>query len=90
MPPTDAPPTSEGTRDVASMSFEQAMAALEQIVAQLESGRVDLEQSITLYERGAELRKHCETKLRAAEMKVEQIVQGADGAAAAVKPFEAG
>ena len=90
MPPTDAPPPPADAVTVESMSFEQAMAALEQIVAQLESGRVDLEQSITLYERGAELRKHCEAKLRAAEMKVEQIVQGADGAAADVKPFEAG
>lgn len=90
MSPTDAPSPSADAPAVACMSFEQAMAALEQIVAQLESGRVDLEQSITLYERGAELRKHCEAKLRAAEMKVEQIVQGADGSAVDVKPFEAG
>lgn len=67
--------------DIASMTFEQAMAALEQIVGQLESGRVDLENSISLYERGAALRAHCEAKLKSAEMRVEQIVQGADGAA---------
>ena len=70
------------------MSFEQAMAALEQIVSQLESGRVDLERSIEIYERGAALRRHCEAKLRAAEMRVEQIVQSAEGGAEGVKPFE--
>lgn len=61
--------------DIAEMSFEHAMKALEDIVAQLESGRVDLEQSIAIYERGAALKRHCETKLKAAEARVEQIVQ---------------
>ncbi|MEM9724724.1 MAG: exodeoxyribonuclease VII small subunit [Pseudomonadota bacterium] len=74
--------------EIEAMSFEQAMAALEQIVGQLESGRVDLEQSITLYERGALLRSHCEAKLRSAAMRVEQIVQGADGAATGAAPAE--
>ena len=73
---------------VENMTFEQAMSALEQIVGQLESGRVDLEQSIAIYERGAALRKHCEAKLRAAEMKVEEIVKSADGAAQGSKPFD--
>ena len=72
--------------EIEAMSFEQAMSALEQIVGQLESGRVDLEQSIDLYERGALLRKHCEAKLRSAEMRVEQIVQNADGEATGVEP----
>lgn len=74
-------------KPVDAMSFEEAMAALENIVGRLESGRVDLESSIALYERGAALRKHCETKLRSAEMKVEQIIQNADGAAA-TKPLD--
>lgn len=74
--------------EIAAMSFEQAMAALEQIVAQLEGGRVDLEQSISLYERGAALRAHCDQKLKAAEMRVEQIVQGADGSVT-TKPADA-
>ncbi|MEL6978004.1 MAG: exodeoxyribonuclease VII small subunit [Pseudomonadota bacterium] len=77
-----------GTNEIEAMSFEQAMGALEQIVGQLESGRVDLEQSIGLYERGAELRKHCEAKLRSAEMRVEQIVQDAEGAASGVAPAQ--
>ena len=75
---------------VETMSFEQAMAALEQIVSHLESGRVDLERSIEIYERGAALRRHCEAKLRAAELRVEQIVQTADGEAGDLKPFEQG
>lgn len=77
-------------KPVDQMSFEEAMAALEQIVARLESGRVDLESSIAIYERGAQLRQHCEAKLRAAEMKVEQIVKSAGADAITTKPFEAG
>ena len=65
--------------DIAAMSFETAMAALEEIVAKLESGEASLEESITLYERGAKLKTHCEAKLRDAELRVEKIVQGADG-----------
>jgi len=45
-----------GDTNVSEMSFEQAMGELEQVVSQLERGDVPLEQSITLYERGAELK----------------------------------
>ena len=72
---------------IAKMSFEDAMAALEQIVERLESGEAPLEESIALYERGEALRKHCETKLKDAELRVEKIVQGADGQAAGTEPF---
>jgi exodeoxyribonuclease VII small subunit len=65
--------------DIAEMSFEQALAELETIVRQLESGEVELERSISIYERGAALRAHCDGKLKDAELKVEKIVQGADG-----------
>ena len=67
--------------DVAKMSFESAMAELETLVGQLESGAVPLEESIKLYERGDALKKHCEKKLAEAEEKVAQITTGADGAA---------
>ncbi|MEO1331291.1 MAG: exodeoxyribonuclease VII small subunit [Pseudomonadota bacterium] len=70
------------------MSFEQALASLERIVGQLESGRVDLEQSIALYERGAKLRAHCADKLKAAEMRVEQIVADQNGAATGTAPLD--
>jgi exodeoxyribonuclease VII small subunit len=63
------------------MSFEAALAELEDIVSKLERGDVDLEESITIYERGAKLKAHCEAKLKSAELKVEQIVQDAGGKA---------
>jgi exodeoxyribonuclease VII small subunit len=65
--------------DIETLSFEQALAELERIVQQLESGEVELERSIEIYERGAALRAHCESKLRHAELKVEKIVRGEDG-----------
>ena len=62
------------------MSFEQALAALDEIVRRLEGGKVDLEDSIAIYTRGTHLRRHCEAKLRSAEERVEMIVIGAEGA----------
>ncbi|MDO5605198.1 MAG: exodeoxyribonuclease VII small subunit [Paracoccus sp. (in: a-proteobacteria)] len=59
--------------DIATMSFEDAMKELEQVVSRLESGNAPLEDSIRLYERGAALRAHCETRLREAEERVEKI-----------------
>jgi exodeoxyribonuclease VII small subunit len=73
---------------VDEMSFEQAMSELEQVVGQLERGDVPLEDSIKLYERGAELKKRCETKLKEAEEKVAQITLGSDGQAAGTTPVE--
>lgn len=66
--------------DIQAMTFEQALAELEQIVARLESGQAPLEDSIRLYERGATLKAHCETRLEAARLRVEKIVMGAGGA----------
>lgn len=65
--------------DVSKMSFEDALKELEGIVDKLERGDVPLEQSIEIYERGAALKSHCEARLKSAELKVEQIVQGAGG-----------
>lgn len=70
------------------MSFEDAMRELEKVVSDLERGDVALEESIALYQRGAELKKHCETKLKAAEEKVAQITLGEDGAPSGLKPVE--
>jgi exodeoxyribonuclease VII small subunit len=78
--PAAAPP-------VASLSFEAAMAELETIVRRLEGGDVNLEESVTLYERGQALRQHCEARLKAAELRVEQVSIGADGQAAGTTPF---
>jgi exodeoxyribonuclease VII small subunit len=65
--------------DIAGMSFEDALAALEAIVRGLESGSQKLEDAITAYERGAALKKHCEAKLVEAEARVQAIVARADG-----------
>ena len=78
---TDASKAME--RDLAGLSFEQALAELETIVSKLESGQAPLEQSIDLYERGALLKAHCESKLEAARLKVEKIVLGQGGAVSA-------
>ncbi|MEL6466399.1 MAG: exodeoxyribonuclease VII small subunit [Pseudomonadota bacterium] len=75
-------------RPVDEMSFEEAMAELEQVLGQLERGDVALDDSITLYERGALLKKRCETKLREAEEKVAAITTDADGNPTGLKPVE--
>ncbi|MFN7158976.1 MAG: exodeoxyribonuclease VII small subunit [Erythrobacter cryptus] len=80
--PADAP-------EIAQMSFEEALAALEQIVQQLERGDVPLDQSISLYERGEALRAACQQRLDAAQARIERIVTAADGRAAATRPFDA-
>jgi exodeoxyribonuclease VII small subunit len=71
--------TPELPRDVAAMSFEQALAELEKIVQDLERGQLDLDAAITAYERGTQLKLHCEGKLREAQLRVEKISLGPDG-----------
>lgn len=61
--------------DIASLSFEQALAALEDIVQRLEAGNVDLEESIDIYTRGNQLRAHCEAKLATAQARIEKITR---------------
>lgn len=73
--------------DVASMSFEAALAELEGIVRTLESGSSSLDEAIKAYERGAALKQHCEAKLREAQAKVDKIVLGPGGAVRA-EPLE--
>ncbi len=68
--------------DVAKLSFEDALAELEQIVRGLEGGQQKLEDAIAAYERGAVLRRHCEAKLAEAEARVAAIVERADGSLA--------
>lgn len=81
---TDATPTT----DIAALSFEDALAQLEKIVSELESGRAPLEKSIELYERGAALKAHCETRLEAARLRVEKIVVGKSGQAEGAEAAE--
>lgn len=74
--------------DFSQLSFEQALVALEEVVQQLESGSVPLDQSITLYERGEKLRKLCQARLDDAQARIEKIVTDANGAASSTVPFD--
>ncbi|MDJ0641329.1 MAG: exodeoxyribonuclease VII small subunit [Erythrobacter sp.] len=75
--------------DIEKMSFEEALRALEDIVTQLERGDVPLDDSITLYERGEELRAACQKRLDAAQARIEKIVTGADGKPGGTVPLDA-
>ena len=74
---------------VPDMTFEKAMADLEKVVTQLERGDVALENSIALYERGAQLKKHCEAKLKQAEEKVAAITLDGNGEPSGTTSVEA-
>ena len=76
------------TDAVEKMSFEQAIAALGQVVGQLECGDVALDESIALYERGAALRKRCQDELKRAEEKVAKLTIDADGNAVGTTPLD--
>jgi exodeoxyribonuclease VII small subunit len=65
--------------EIAALSFEDALAELEQIVKRLETGSGKLNEAIQSYERGALLKRHCEAKLREAQARIDRIVIGADG-----------
>jgi exodeoxyribonuclease VII small subunit len=73
--PTDGVPP-----DIAEMNFEDALAELEQIVRRLEGGQAKLDEAIMSYERGAQLKRHCERKLNEAQQRVDRIVIGPEGA----------
>ena len=79
-----------GAPPIEEMSFEQALAALEDIVQQLERGDVPLDKSITLYERGEKLRAACQNRLDAAQARIEKIVAGADGKPTGTAPLDGG
>lgn len=76
-------------KPISEMSFEDALRALETVVRKLESGDVPLDDSIALYEHGEELRKACQSRLDAAQAKIDKIVSGADGKPTGAVPFDA-
>jgi exodeoxyribonuclease VII small subunit len=73
--------------DIKAMTFERALKELEGIVGRLERGDVELEESITIYERGELLREHCDRLLKQAEAKVEKLTFSADGTPRGTEPL---
>lgn len=76
--------------DIKEMTFERALKELESIVGRLERGDVELEESISIYERGEALKDHCDRLLKQAEAKVEKLNFGSDGAPKGTEPFDPG
>ncbi|MBR2537170.1 MAG: exodeoxyribonuclease VII small subunit [Hyphomicrobium sp.] len=76
--------------DIKDMTFERALKELEGIVGRLERGDVELEESISIYERGEALREHCDKLLRQAEAKVEKLTIGPNGRPKGTEPLDPG
>ena len=74
--------------DVKKLSFERAMEELESIVTKLEGGKVPLEESVAIYERGESLKRRCEELLRQAEVRVEKITIDANGEVSGTVPLD--
>jgi exodeoxyribonuclease VII small subunit len=78
------------TNDVDALSFEKAIEELETIVKRLEEGKVPLEESVAIYERGEALKQRCEDLLRQAEARVEKITLDANGKPKGAEPLDVG
>jgi exodeoxyribonuclease VII small subunit len=74
--------------DVKTLTFERAIEELETIVKRLEEGKVPLEESVAIYERGESLKRRCEDLLRQAEARVEKITLDAAGKPAGTEPLD--
>ncbi len=81
-------PPARSAADIGEMSFERALKELESIVGRLERGDVELEESITIYERGEALKEHCDRLLKQAEAKVEKLAFNADGSPRGTEPLD--
>jgi exodeoxyribonuclease VII small subunit len=76
------------TDDITTLSFEAALARLEEIVHRLETGGATLEESINLYSEGVSLRQICDARLKDAQLRIEKLQIGADGHPSGSTPFE--
>ena len=79
-----------GTADIKKLTFERAIEELETIVKRLEEGKVPLEESVAIYERGETLKRRCEELLKQAEARVEKITTDASGRPAGTEPLDVG
>ena len=73
---------------IETLAFEDAMAELETIVRNLETGNTKLDESIAAYERGVALKKHCEKRLQDARLKIEKITLDQNGTPTGTEPFD--
>jgi len=74
--------------DVKRLSFERAIEELESIVKRLEEGKVPLEESVTIYERGEALKRRCDELLRQAEARVDKITTDSSGQVVGTEPLD--
>jgi exodeoxyribonuclease VII small subunit len=80
--------TEDAHSDIARLPFERAIEELESIVKRLEEGKVPLEESVAIYERGQVLKRRCEELLRLAEARVEKITLDAGGKPVGTEPLD--
>lgn len=80
-------PQDDIPKDIQDLTFEQAMQELEETVKRLESGKVSLDESVSVYSRGIFLKRHCQFKLNEAEAKIDKLIVNKDGTVDTV-PFE--
>ena len=83
-----AQPNNPSETDVGQLSFERAIEELESIVRRLEDGKVPLEESVAIYERGEALKRRCEDLLRQAEARVQKITLDASGNPTGAEPLD--
>ena len=76
-------------KEVKNISFEEALKELESIVQKLESGQVKLEEAVSAYEKGVQMQKICEEKLKEAQMKVEKLILDKEGNPKGKEPLDA-
>lgn len=82
-------PLQDVPEDIAALSFEEALSELDRVVSALESGQAPLDESISLYTRGTQLKTHCAAKLKAAQAKIEKLTFDADGQPTGTMPLDA-
>jgi exodeoxyribonuclease VII small subunit len=80
--------STQGDTDIAQLSFERAIEELESIVKRLEDGKVPLEESVAIYERGEALKRRCEDLLRQAEARVQKVTLDAAGNPTGTEPLD--
>lgn len=74
-------------KEINEMTFEEAMEELEQVIHQLESGKIKLDEAVSVYERGVKLKNFCEEKLKSAKSKIDKLIIGQDNTITGIEEF---